>query len=82
MLKMLALKMVKKYINIYKYKLSLFGRDDTKQAKSLIFIVVPQVEQFPKVQKKSQMLLEPIIIALINLLDLQVVPDKAFLNYV
>ena len=51
MLKMLVLKMVKKYINIYKYKLSLFGRDDTKQAKSLIFIVVPQVEQFPKVQK-------------------------------
>ena len=53
MLKMLVLKMVKKYINIYKYKLSLFGRDDTKQAKSLIFIVVPQVEQFPKVQKKN-----------------------------
>ena len=52
MLKMLVLKMVKKYINIYKYKLSLFGRDDTKQAKSLIFIVVPQVQQFPKVQKK------------------------------
>ena len=56
MLKMLVLKMVKKYINIYKYKLSLFGRDDTKQAKSLIFIVVPQVEQFPKVQKKKKML--------------------------
>ena len=52
-LKMLMLKMVKKYINIYKYKLSLFGRDDTKQAKSLIFIVVPQVEQFPKVQKEK-----------------------------
>ena len=54
MLKMLMLKMVKKYINIYKYKLSLFGRDDTKQAKSLIFIVVPQLEQFPKVQKKQK----------------------------
>ena len=54
MLKMLVLKMVKKYINIYKYKLSLFGRDDTKQAKSLIFIVVPQVEQFPKVQEKKE----------------------------
>ena len=39
---------------IDKYKLSLFGRDDTKQAKSLIFIVVPQVEQFPKVQKKRR----------------------------
>ena len=54
MLKMLVLKMVKKYINIYKYKLSLFGRDDTKQAKSLIFTVVPQVEQFPKVQKRKK----------------------------
>ena len=53
MLKMLVLKMVKKYINIYKYELSLFGWDDTKQAKSLIFILVPQVEQFPKVQKKD-----------------------------
>ena len=45
MLKMLVLKMVKKYINIYKYKLSLFGRDDKRQAKSLIFIVVSQAEQ-------------------------------------
>ena len=54
MLKMLVLKMVKKYINIYKYKLSLFGRDDTKQTKSLIFIVIPQVEQFPKVQNKTK----------------------------
>ena len=83
MLKMLMLKMVKKYINIYKCKLSLFGRDGTKQAKSLMFTVVPQVEQFPKVQKKKkrrQMLLEPIIIAIINLRNLQVVPDKAFLN--
>ena len=56
MLKMLVLKMVRKYINIYKCELSLFGRDDKKQAKSLIFIVVPQVEQFPKVQKKKKML--------------------------
>ena len=46
--------MVKKYVTIYKYELSLFGRDDTKQAKSLIFIVVPQVEQFPKVQKRKK----------------------------
>ena len=52
MLKMLVLKMVNKYINVYKYKLSHFVRDDTKQTKSLIFIVVPQVQQFPKVQKK------------------------------
>ena len=65
MLKMLVLKMVKKYINIYKYKLSLLCRDDTKQAKSLIFIVVPHVEQFPKEQKKRcWMLLEPIIVAI------------------
>ena len=28
--------------------------DDTKQGKSLIFIVVPQVEQFPKEQKKKR----------------------------
>ena len=52
-LKMLVLKMIKKYINIYKYEVSLLGRDDTKQAKSFIFIVVLQVEQFPKVQKKK-----------------------------
>ena len=53
-LKMLVLKMVKKYINICKYKLSPFGRDDTKQVKSLIFIAVTKVEQFPKVQKKKK----------------------------
>ena len=35
----------------YKFELSLLGRDDTKQAKSLIFIVLPQAEQVPKVQK-------------------------------
>ena len=51
---MLVLKMVKKYINIYKYELSLFGRNDTKQAISLIFIVVPQVEHFPKNTKKNK----------------------------
>ena len=50
MLKMLVLKMVN--IFIYKYKLSLLGRDDAKQAKSLIFIVVPQVEQFQKKKKR------------------------------
>ena len=53
MLKLLVLKMVKKYISIYKYKLSLFGRDDTKQAKSLMFNVVPQVEKFQKKKKKD-----------------------------
>ena len=35
-------------------KLSLFGWDDTKQAKSPIFIVVPQVEQIPKNIKKKK----------------------------
>ena len=34
--------------------MSLFGRDDTKQANSFILIVVPQVEQFPKVKKKKK----------------------------
>ena len=54
MLKMLVLKMVN--IFIYKYKLSLLGRDDAKQAKSLIFIVVPQVEQFQKKKKDVRIL--------------------------
>ena len=56
MLNMLVLKIkIKKSIAIINYKceLSLFGRDDTKQAKNLIFIVVPQAEQVPKVQKKK-----------------------------
>ena len=70
MLKLLVLKMVKKYISIHKYKLSLFGWDDTKQAKSLMFNVVPQVEKFQKKKKKKkkryQMLLEPIIVAIIS----------------
>ena len=55
---MLVLKMVKKYINIFKYKLSPFGRDDKKQAKSLISIAVTKVEQFPKVQKKKKAMLD------------------------
>ena len=41
-------------IILYKWKLSLFGRDGIKQAKGLIFIVVPQAEQVPKVQKKAK----------------------------
>ena len=85
-LKMLMLKMVKKYINIYKYKLSLFGRDDTKQAISLIFIVVSQAEQFPKVQNKKKRKEKMLDVARTynnsNLLNLQVVPDNFFLNYV
>ena len=56
MLKMLMLKNQKNpkqciAIVYYKRKLSLFGKDDTRQAKSLIFIVVPQAEQAPKVKK-------------------------------
>ena len=81
MLKML--KMVKKYINIYKYKLSLFGRDDTKQATSLTFIVVPQAEQFQKVQstkkRKGVRTYNNSNYKIMNLLNLQVVPDKVFL---
>ena len=80
-LKMLVLKMVKKYINIYiyiyKYRLSLFGGD------YLFSLWSVKQNNFQKYKKKRcQMLLEPIIIALINLLNLQVVPDKVFLNYV
>ena len=64
MLKMLVLKMVKKEKNKtnkqciaiihYQYNLSLSGRDDTKQAISFVFIVVPQAEQVPKVKKKKE----------------------------
>ena len=57
MLNMLVLKIKKKQsiaIIHYKCELSLFGRDDTKQAKNLIFIVVYQAEQVPKVQKKNK----------------------------
>ena len=63
MLKMLVLKMLKKSntkqkqcipITYYKFKLSLFGRDDTKGAESLILIVVAQAEQGPKVQQKAK----------------------------
>ena len=61
MLKMLVLKMIKKYkhtnwvwIEIIIENTYELSRDDTKQAKSLIFIVAPQVEQFPKVPKKKK----------------------------
>ena len=33
----------------------LFGRDGTKQAKSIISIVLPQAEQVPKVQTKKSL---------------------------
>ena len=44
--------------------MSLLGRDDTKQAKSLIFTVVPLAEHVSKVQNKKlkDMLLEPSLI--------------------
>lgn len=32
----------------YKWKLSLLGRDGTRQAKYRIFIVIPQAKQIPK----------------------------------
>ena len=54
MLKKLVLKMVKKYINIYNYKLSLLGRDDTKQAKTVIFYVVPPSRTISKSTKKKK----------------------------
>ena len=72
MLKMLALKQSKtkknnaQHIAIIcnKFELSLLGRDDTKQAKSLIFTVVPLAEYVSKVQNKKlkDMLLEPSLI--------------------
>ena len=31
-----------------------FCRDETKQGKNLIFIVVPQADQVPKVEKKKK----------------------------
>ena len=37
-----------------KQKLSRFSRDDIKQAKSLIFIVIPETEQVPKVKKTKR----------------------------
>ena len=37
-----------------KQKLSLFSRDDIRQAKSLIFIVIPETEQVPKVKKTKR----------------------------
>ena len=68
MLKMLVLMLIfkkkkkrkKQYIAYiyYERKLSVFVRDDTRQAKILIFIVVPQAEQVPKV-KKREMQIEP-----------------------
>ena len=54
MLKMLVLKMVKKYINIYKYELSLFGRDGTKQAKRLTFHCGPSSRTISKSTKKKK----------------------------
>ena len=54
MLKMLIFKNKKQYIAViyYRRKLSLFGRDDTRQGKSFIFIVISQAEHVPKVKKK------------------------------
>ena len=55
MLKLLKLKKKKQFITIIsdKLKLSLFGRDDTRQTKVIIFTVVSQAKQVPKVQKKK-----------------------------
>ena len=54
MLKTLVLKMVKKYINIYKYKLSLFGKDDKKTSKKLYFHCGPSSKTISKSTKKKK----------------------------
>ena len=41
---------------LFKRKLGLFGRNGTRQAKNLIFIMVPKIL---KVKKLKEMLLEP-----------------------
>ena len=79
MLKMLVLKMIKKYINIYKYKLSLLTEMTQNKQKALFSLWSLNMNSFQEYQKKRcLMLLEPIIVAIINLLNLQVVPDRVF----
>ena len=79
MLKMLVLKMIKKYINIYKYKLSLLTEMTQNKQKALFSLWSLNMNSFQEYQKKRYlMLLEPIIVAIINLLNLQVVPDRVF----
>ena len=55
--KIAKVKKKKQFITIIsdKLKLSLFGRDDTRQTKVIIFTVVSQAEQVPKVQKKKNL---------------------------
>lgn len=45
-------------INHYVGKLKLFGRNDTIQDETLIFLVVIEVGQVPKVKRLEEMLLE------------------------
>ena len=49
--------MVKKYVNIYKYELSLFGRDDTKQAKALFSLWSLKQNNFRKYKKEKKKML-------------------------
>ena len=51
---MLTLKKNHKRPFIINEKLNLFGRDDTRQAKSPIFIVVTQAEEVPRAKKTKR----------------------------
>ena len=55
MLKMLVLKMVKKYINIYKYKLSLFGRTTQNKQKALFSLWSLKWNDFQNNKKKMML---------------------------
>ena len=61
MLKMLMFKKTMHSNYLLEIKIESFWQDDLTQAKGLIFTVVSQAEQVPKVQKRilKQMLLEP-----------------------
>ena len=58
MLKMLVLKMVKKYINIYKYKLSLWQAQNKQKA--LFSLRSLKQNNFQKYKKKKKIMLDVI----------------------
>ena len=43
----------------YKQKCSLFGKDDIRQEKSIVFIVPLKQNKFQKLKKLKEVLLEP-----------------------
>ena len=53
MLKMLVLKMIKKYINIYKYKLSLLTEMTQNKQKALFSLWSLNMNSFQEYQKKK-----------------------------